>query len=1106
MFLRILVCFCAAGFFCQAGELVSPSGTKPPKVAAASDEAERAIKRFEVAPGFKVEVFAAEPHLANPVAFHVDEKGRFYVVETFRLHDGVTDIRGHMDWLDEDLANRSVDDRLAMMERHLGAKISDYQQQSERISLIEDRDGDGKADHSTVFAEGFNSIVDGLAAGVLPRKGDVYFANLPNLWLLRDKNGDGVADERRSLHYGFGVRVGFLGHDLHGLCFGPDGKVYFSIGDRGAAIKTTGRIVGDPDSGAVYRCNRDGSDLEVFAYGLRNPQELAFDQYGNLFTGDNNSDGGDKARWVYVVEGGDSGWRVGFQFIDSPNSRGPWNSEKMWYPPWKGQAAFLVPPVTNLANGPSGLTYNPGTSMPEKYKEHFWLCDFRGGRGSGIHSFAVKPKGAGFELVDRENFIWEGLPTDVDFGVEGGLYYTDWVQGWNMTGKGRIYRVYNPEAVKQPIVLETKKLIAEGMEKRSVSELSRLLAHADMRVRQEAQFELADRGVESVQALTTVARKNPSQLARLHAIWGLGQIAANYKNHQSRESRQPIQALLPLLTDPDAEVRAQAAKVLGDQRANDAVQGLINLLSDTAARPRFFAAISLGKLGRKEAFQPLVTMLRQNADEDPFLRHAGVMGLTGIADPVSLLGASKDDSAAVRMAVLLTLRRLDRADVSLFLHDADINVVQEAARAINDVPISGAMPALAMLIDDTKLPVPALRRAVNANYRFGLQSNAVALARFALAADAPDGLRAEALRDLAAWPHPSGRDNVTGLWRPTAALRDPSVPAEALQPALKPLLASAPEAVRVAAIRAATSLQIPEAGSAFFELLQSGKTESGSRVEILKALALLKDSRLNQALTLVENDDSTQVRREAVRLRAESKPSGAAAGLETALERGSVPEKQTAFASLASLEGADADKVLSTWLDQLLAGKVDKQVQLDLLEAARKRATPEIKTKVQSYEASQAKDDPLAGYRECLYGGASDEGKKIFFERAEAACVRCHKAGGEGGEVGPDLTGVGTRKDRAYILESILFPNKEIAAGFESLIVTTQKGVAYAGILKSEDGQKIVLNSPEDGLVTIPKNEIKSRERGLSAMPEGMPLILSKQDLRNLVEFLSALK
>src|SRR5439155_10478022 len=179
--------------------------------------------------------------------------------------------------------------------RHLDDRFNTYSQHSERLRLIEDRDGDGKADHATVFAEGFNAPLDGIGAGVLARQGDVWYANIPNLWLLRDTNGDGVADVRKSLHYGFGVRVGFLGHDLHGLHFGPDCKIYFSSGDRGPNVKLAdGRTVGNPDTGCVFRCNPDGSELELFAFGLRNPQDLVFDQYGNLFTGDNNSDSGDQ--------------------------------------------------------------------------------------------------------------------------------------------------------------------------------------------------------------------------------------------------------------------------------------------------------------------------------------------------------------------------------------------------------------------------------------------------------------------------------------------------------------------------------------------------------------------------------------------------------------------------------------------------------------------------------------------------------------------------------------------------------------------------------------------------------------------------------------------
>src|SRR6267378_377451 len=421
---------------------VSPIATTNEFIAPASNQGELAIKRFQIAPGLKVDLWAAEPMLANPVAFNFDEKGRAYVCETFRLGAGVDDIRQIMDWLDEELASRTVDDRLAEMKRHLGDRFNSYTNHSERIQFIEDTNGDGKADRSTTFAEQFNTSLDGIGAGVLARHGNVWYANIPNLWLLRDTNNDGVAAIQKSLHYGFGVRVGFLGHDLHGVHFGPDGKIYFSIGDRGSNIKVgDGRNVGYPDAGCVFRCNPDGSELEVFAFGLRNPQDLVFDQYGNLFTGDNNSDSGDQARWVYLVEGGDSGWRVGYQFMENPYSRGPFNAEKLWYPAFEGQAAYVVPPIANIASGPSGVAYFPGTGLPASFRDHFFLVDFRGGAAnSGVHTFTLKPKGAGFELVNAEHFIWGVLATDVKFGVDGGLYVSDWVEGWDMPRKGRIYR------------------------------------------------------------------------------------------------------------------------------------------------------------------------------------------------------------------------------------------------------------------------------------------------------------------------------------------------------------------------------------------------------------------------------------------------------------------------------------------------------------------------------------------------------------------------------------------------------------------------------------------------------------------------------------------
>ena len=1112
--------YLAAAGVLAAAEYV-PGTFNAPGVFPASDEGETAIKRFRVPKGFKVELVAAEPHLANPVAFCIDHQGRFYVAETYRLHTGVTDIRGHMNWLDDDLASKSVADRVAMMKKFEGNKITNYTRESERLRFLVDTDGDGKVDKSSIFSEGYNRIEDGIAAGVLARNGSVYFANIPDLLLLKDTDQDGVADLKRVLHTGYGVRVGFLGHDLHGLIFGPDGKLYFSIGDRGASVKQGRRLIDNPETGAIYRCNPDGSDLEIFHMGLRNPQELAFDQYGNLWTGENNSDGGDPARWVYAVEGGDSGWRIGWQFINSPNARGPWIAERMCYP--DSQVAWALAPLANIGNGPSGLAYYPGLGLPSNYKEHFFLCDFRGSSGSGVHSFAVKPKGAGFEVIDRADFIWEVLVTDGDFGFDGSFYITDWVNGWNKPGKGRIYRIYDPAIKSNPVIAETKELFATGFSQRSTADLAGLLAHPDMRVRQEAQFALVEKG--AIPTLALVARKNESLPSRLNGVWGLGQLARN--------SSKAVDALITLLEDRDPEIRGQAAKVLGEARVKKASDRIAKLLSDDADRSRFFAATALGKIGDSDAVAPTLAMLKANDNRDAHLRHAGVMALVGCAKPDQLAKLAKDSSTGVRMAALLALRRLQRAEAAAFLGDADPAVALEVARAINDLPMTAALPDLAKLGDSAALTrsvdqqrkrgsaptkgaalvdtsvdnvTALLRRVVNANYRLGKAEHAQRLSEIALNSQTPEGVRSEALTALATWAEPSGRDRVTGLWRPLER-RDPKIAAAALEPKLQQLLGGTAPSVKIAAIKAASALGITSGSATALELVGDAKQPQSVRVEALKALASARDSHIAEAVAIALADSNELLRREGTRIQAQLRPEDALTQLKTTLQTGSLSEKQGALATLGSVSNSPAaDELLLEWMDRLLAKEVPPELHVDLIDAAAKRARPSFQERIRKFENSRPPDDDLRAYRECLTGGNAEDGKKIIFEKAEVYCIRCHKAGGDGGEVGPDLKGIASRRTREYILESIVYPNKHFAEGYESLVVTLKNGTTYAGTVKSESAAELELNSPEDGLLKIKKADIQTRERGLSGMPEEIRQVLSKHELRDVVEFLWTLK
>ena len=1085
-----------------------PDGKKPdaghpyqPTVVAASPEASIAMKAFKVPQGFALDLWAAEPLLANPVVFSFDEKGNAYVVETFRLHHGVTDTRGHMNWLDDDLASRTIDDRVAKYKKFLGKDFASYGVEHDRVRLVEDRDGDGKADHAEVFADGFNNIPDGLAAGVLIRKGDVYFSCIPDLWLLKDTNGDGKADVKKSLHYGYGVHTGFLGHDLHGLIFGPDGKLYFSIGDRGLNVKTTQKHLFLPDTGAVLRCNPDGSDLEFFATGLRNPQELAFDEFGNLFTVDNNSDSGDQARIVYLIEGSESGWTMGWQYIDWPTLRGVWNTEKLWHPQWEGQSASIIPPLANFSDGPSGLAYDPGAALiPDRLKHHFFLADFRGAsNGSGVRAFKLIPKGAGFQLGDNEKLLWNILATDVAFAPDGALAVSDWVEGWDLTGKGRIYKLADKSSANVLVAAEVKTHLAEGFDKRSDEDLAKLLAHQDQRVRQGAQFALADRGAMSITTLRTVAESGQGTLARIHAIWGLGQVG--------RKAPQALDSLVGLLKDNDPEVRAQAAKTIGDTRDESAAKHLIALLDDASPRVRSLAAIAVGKLGLKEAIAPLLRLLKDNADKDPFLRHSAVVGLVGSGTSAELLDAAKDKSTSERLGLLLALRRQSSPDVAKFLDDGDPVIVTEAARAIYDSVIDAALPALAALADRSGLTEPTLRRVVNANFRLGSANNAKTLAALASKTGLPETVRVEALKSLSDWAKPSGRDRLTGLWRPIEP-HNPAEAADALEPIFGGLLKDKSDAVRESTLASIGRLPLKGVGPELFGVLTDPDRSGETKVDALEALDRSNDPKLSDAVDIALHSHESVVRAAGQGLLAKLEPKKAIPVLEKVLEAGRQNEKQAALDTLGTMPEGTADDLLAKSLDQLANGKLAPELELNLREAAGRRTSEAVKTKLAAIDATRSgdKSDLLAIYRPALVGGDAKRGERILKEKADVACLRCHKVSGNGGEVGPELTGIGSRHDRQYLLESIVKPNDKIAENFETLIVATNDGQVQSGILKKQDDKTLTIITAEAKLVTIAKADIEEKKRGASAMPADIITHLSKSEVRDIVEYLASLK
>lgn len=1088
--------------------LIAADPVKDPDLPDGTDKATKQMAAFNVPKGLKVELFAAEPKLASPVAISVDDKGRVYAAEVHRLGRGAVENRDNAAFafsffLDDDLQIQTTEDRLKVYEKHkdrVPGGMDWYTKYADQVRRLEDTKGVGKADKSTVFAGGFNRTLDGLMAGVLAHNGEVFVTDIPSLWKLKDSDDDGMADKREELLTGFGPNIAFFGHDLHGLIVGPDGRLYFSIGDRGFNVTSKeGRKFIGPRNGGVFRCDPDGRNFELVHRGLRNPQELAFDQYGNLFADDNNCDKGDHGRLVYVCDGGDSGWNMAYQTVPDPYLTGPWHAERMWHLPHAGQPAWIVPCVGSIGTGPSGFLFTSGTSLPERYKNSFLMCNYTG--YGGLEAWKLKPQGAGYEIVDYHDFLKPIRATDVDLGPDGKLYVSDYVD-LNWDGKsagGRVYTVFDPEKLETTPVKEMKQLFAEGFDKRKPDELVKLLDHPELKVRQRAQFALADK--RAITELTTVAKEGSNQFARLHGIWGLWQL--------SRKDTKVLATIAELLTDKDVEVRAQAAKVVGDRWYEPAAEKLLELLKDEAPRVRFFAAQALGQIRHKPATEPLCDVLKANGDADPFLRHAAATALARIGDADAMAGKTTDASAAVRMGAVLTLRKLSDKRVSAFLADADVLVRTEAARAINDLPMEGEQPKLAAILTTaTTAKSDALaRRALHAAYRLGGadQTKAVFGVLTNPAYSAP--VRAEALACLKAWAEPTPRDRVTGYWRPLDK-RDGKVVAEVVEKGLPDLLSKTSGKLQADAIGLVAALGVKADEKQFEAWVADTKQEVNLRAAALRFLATRKAAGFDAAYTTAVKDVSPALRATARDLFAEVDPDKAVDPLVKVLNDEKAPtlERQRAIATLSRLKG-EAVRELDNWAERLTAGKVPAELQVDMWDVLKASNFEKWKQLRQKFEGTLP-PDPISRFAISRTGGDAERGKEIFFNHTAAQCVRCHKVGDTGGNAGPELNGVVTRnpdKTRDHLLESLVKPNAKIASGFASITITKLDGSTVAGILMKEEKGDYEIKTPDGKTVTVKAGDIDTKTAPLSAMP-AVDKALTHREMRDLIEYLMTLK
>ncbi len=1080
----------------------------------------------EVAEGFELKLWASDSLVADPVALALDHQGRAFYTRANRQKNSEFDIRGHMDWATESIGLQSVEERRQFLHKIFAPENADKNSwmqdmngdstkdwrdlavEKDEVYRIEDRSGDGVADFAQLFIADFHEEITDVANGVLPFEDDVYVTIAPDLWRLTDTDGNGAADRKESISHGYGVHIGFSGHGFSGLTKGPDGRIYFGIGDIGMNVTDqTGKQWKYPNQGVIARCNPDGSDFEVFAAGLRNTHEFVFDQYGNIFSEDNDGDHrGESERLVYIVNGSDTGWRINWQFgkYTDPdnNDYKVWMEEELYKPRFDGQAAYITPPIMNYKNGPTGMKFNPGSALSEKWDNHFFLAEFVGAPGrSTINAFKFKPSGAGFEFDGDQQILRGVLATGLDFGPDGALYLGDWINGWGTKDRGRIWKmdVVDLSAERRQLREQTQQLLADNFGKTAVEELQALLQHADMRVRLKAQYELAKRGSNGAKAFLASAEQKQHQIGRIHGLWGMWQMA--------RQNQKYAAEIPKYLADEDPEMVAQAAKVIGDIRYAAPADQLIPLLKHKSARVQFFAAEALGRISHREAIDPIIDLLIANDDQDVLLRHAGALALARIGAAEKVASLSNHSSRALRIAAVVALRRMGDPGVANFLQDDDEYIVTEAARAINDdYSIKEALPALAaVLMDERFTAEPLIRRAINAALRVGGEENLQQLIQYAQRSTAPSELRAEAIAALGTWAKPSPLDRVDGRFRGTVE-RDPAIVQKAANELINDLLTDNDEAIQAAAATAAGKLTIANTPPTLLAMIKRNPA-TPVRVASLNALNNLGAKELDAGLSSALKDRAKEVRVAALEILStvDLPQENKIALFASVLRNGSLPEQQTATTALGNIAHEDAYALLKQQLNLLSKGRLDPGLELELENAIAQGSSDDLKAQWEAYLSQKPKDDIIAQYSSALAGGNSRRGWRVFNEHEMAQCTRCHKIQGEGSDVGPALSGVASRLSREELLESIVAPSAKLALGYGVETLTLNNGETVVGFLIEETDKNLTVKMGVEDKKVIAKSDIKTRETAPSSMPP-MGELVTKSELRDLVEYLNLLK
>ncbi|MDX2189989.1 MAG: c-type cytochrome [Bacteroidota bacterium] len=458
---------------------------------------ENALSGLIVNDSLKANLFASEPMLTNPTDIDVDAKGRVWICEGFNYRPM----------------------------HNPGAKVKGA---GDRILILEDTDGDNVADKQKVFFQG-PEVNAALGICVLGNK--VIISCSPEIFILTDENGDDEADKKEVLFKGIG---GFQhDHAVHAVVFGPDGKLYFNYGNEGGKLldKNGNQVIdkyGNTVSGKgkafkqgmIFRCNFDGSEVEVLAHNFRNNYEVAVDAFGNLWQSDNDDDGNKAVRINYVMEFGNYGYQDEITGAGWQSYRNNMETEiprRHWHQNDPGVVPNML--ITG-AGSPTGIIVYEGTRLPKGFHNQVIHTD---AGPKVVRAYPIQPDGAGYKATIKN--LVEGRddwfrPSDLTVAPDGSLIVADWYDpgvGGHQRGdldQGRIFKVDNK-------VVPNGKYAMPDFSK--LDQAAEALASPNMATRYLAWDQLKKQGAKSEKYVSALL-KSPNPRVRARAYWFLSKL------------------------------------------------------------------------------------------------------------------------------------------------------------------------------------------------------------------------------------------------------------------------------------------------------------------------------------------------------------------------------------------------------------------------------------------------------------------------------------------------------------------------------------------------------------------------------------------------------